>query len=82
MAVSYTHLDVYKRQLYETALLHEAARRQAEIIRSVKSVQYELPSLMPVSYTHLDVYKRQGCRCVPPAGRAADAPEYSCGSVR
>ena len=32
--------------LYETALLHEAAGRQAEIIRSVKSVQYELPSLM------------------------------------
>ena len=35
-----------EQSLYETALLHEAARRQAEIIRSVKSVQYELPSLM------------------------------------
>ena len=35
-----------EQSLYETALLHEAARQQAEIIRSVKSVQYELPSLM------------------------------------
>lgn len=35
-----------EQSLYETALLHEASRRRAEIIRSVKSVQYELPSLM------------------------------------
>ena len=38
--------ETLEQSLYETALLHEAARRQAEIIRSVKSVQYELPSLM------------------------------------
>lgn len=35
-----------EQSLYETALLHEASRRRAEIIRGVKSVQYKLPSLM------------------------------------
>ena len=48
--VSYTHLDVYKRQLFiipvVLVLLLLAMRR-----RSV--------TLQPVSYTHLDVYKRQ-----------------------
>ena len=35
-----------EQSLYETALLHEASRRRAEIICGVKSVQYKLPSLM------------------------------------
>ena len=35
-----------EQSLYETALLHEAAGRQTEIVHSVRSVQYELPSLM------------------------------------
>ena len=35
-----------EQSLYETALLHEASKRRAEIIRGVKSVQYKLPSLM------------------------------------
>ena len=46
--VSYTHLDVYKRQDMDS--LHSTF---LPILGSV------LPSL-PVSYTHLDVYKRQG----------------------
>lgn len=31
---------------YETALMQEAAARQGEVIRNVKSVKYELPSIM------------------------------------
>ena len=46
--VSYTHLDVYKRQLqYSAPRLPSAdGRPRARAVR-------------PVSYTHLDVYKRQ-----------------------
>ena len=48
-AVSYTHLDVYKRQVYTRAELEAIAevccRRNVYVIA--------------VSYTHLDVYKRQ-----------------------
>ena len=34
--------------LYETTLMQEAARHRGEVIRNIKSVQYELPSLMLV----------------------------------
>ena len=47
--VSYTHLDVYKRQAYTT---YGTSRANAYKILE--------DSLNPVSYTHLDVYKRQG----------------------
>ena len=46
MPVSYTHLDVYKRQEFNYA------REALEL----GSFNY---ALKPVSYTHLDVYKRQ-----------------------
>ena len=54
-AVSYTHLDVYKRQEREKESLTEIAQAH----------EFEIISLgggrphMAVSYTHLDVYKRQ-----------------------
>ena len=45
-AVSYTHLDVYKRQIYTG--------------ESLKNVNFEqVRGLSAVSYTHLDVYKRK-----------------------
>ena len=44
-AVSYTHLDVYKRQEYPGAVA--VLRQQGEHV------------IGAVSYTHLDVYKRQ-----------------------
>ena len=47
--VSYTHLDVYKRQVQDTELM---------MAGSVLTV-------LPVSYTHLDVYKRQLLRKAP-----------------
>ena len=53
-AVSYTHLDVYKRQMpawAATATLRQGSRGQA-----VTELQQNLNA---VSYTHLDVYKRQ-----------------------
>ena len=46
-AVSYTHLDVYKRQDYMC------------VIHLISNMRYTLRSLISVSYTHLDVYKRQ-----------------------
>ena len=52
-AVSYTHLDVYKRQTLQRAPpLHK--RLSPSTGRSPDS-----PLCEPVSYTHLDVYKRQ-----------------------
>ena len=54
-AVSYTHLDVYKRQFTAVAYHSESAidgftyTYTASIVQSDKAV----------SYTHLDVYKRQ-----------------------
>ena len=47
--VSYTHLDVYKRQE------HHGANHG----RNSGSVAYSLHTCFSVSYTHLDVYKRQ-----------------------
>ena len=62
-AVSYTHLDVYKRQAYipvALVLFHEKNG-----FRRVVQLRTDMPScvfiaFVPVSYTHLDVYKRQG----------------------
>ena len=47
VAVSYTHLDVYKRQLL---------REEGEFRLYA---EWEALEAIPVSYTHLDVYKRQ-----------------------
>ena len=46
-AVSYTHLDVYKRQDVSFKVVKQF----------INSVQEQ--AVGPVSYTHLDVYKRQ-----------------------
>ena len=52
--VSYTHLDVYKRQVLKEA-------KSAVVLRGTKEKQnvFTDASGAPVSYTHLDVYKRQ-----------------------
>ena len=52
-AVSYTHLDVYKRQV-ET-IIRKAQEKQPEEATQTES----FINLASVSYTHLDVYKRQ-----------------------
>ena len=59
LAVSYTHLDVYKRQVKLVnpmfgAIAHVTFGNSAEVDWYIKA-----DDLVPVSYTHLDVYKRQ-----------------------
>ena len=62
--VSYTHLDVYKRQLFSYCLAFSlefsfswlVVHPEASCARG--PVQWAMTS-QPVSYTHLDVYKRQ-----------------------
>ena len=53
-SVSYTHLDVYKRQFFTQTsftFYHFCISKPNHICRS--------SSVVAVSYTHLDVYKRQ-----------------------
>ena len=52
--VSYTHLDVYKRQVQYRA--DDVVRLFTESFHKRYGVEC---SAAPVSYTHLDVYKRQ-----------------------
>ena len=61
VAVSYTHLDVYKRQekgcmqrVHGTLLQACPARTNA-----TGNAFFRTENVVPVSYTHLDVYKRQ-----------------------
>ena len=58
--VSYTHLDVYKRQEIgrEINTLGSKANH-AEIQKLVVMMKDDLEKIKAVSYTHLDVYKRQ-----------------------
>ena len=61
-AVSYTHLDVYKRQPYGSfgPIVPWALFLQRERASAVDPCQaVVLANKRPVSYTHLDVYKRQ-----------------------
>ena len=59
--VSYTHLDVYKRQHQVRAHVDE---HSFTVESCAKVIDGDLcaplaDDLLPVSYTHLDVYKRQ-----------------------
>ena len=56
-AVSYTHLDVYKRQVYLYPVLF-AGDNDSRII--IKDPVHHIDNRTAVSYTQLDVYKRQG----------------------
>ena len=74
-SVSYTHLDVYKRQVLDDvcmdvragevlALMGENGAGKSTLIKIITGVEKadagEIVYMGPVSYTHLDVYKRQG----------------------
>ena len=54
-AVSYTHLDVYKRQAKEVGL----ARNVDKTKMLIQTRRDQVHNNIAVSYTHLDVYKRQ-----------------------
>ena len=57
-AVSYTHLDVYKRQIQGWGL--PVGRRNGSSSSTSSALRLaENDEHTPVSYTHLDVYKRQ-----------------------
>ena len=68
--VSYTHLDVYKRQGDPLELGHlecdipRSGGKVAVVVAAAVALALLIAlvpglSLIPVSYTHLDVYKRQ-----------------------
>ena len=61
-AVSYTHLDVYKRQAEKYIKKHQEA--VTKLGYAYNALEHAVDSALgetvyPVSYTHLDVYKRQ-----------------------
>ena len=80
-AVSYTHLDVYKRQVpgspRKLSLTYEV--RSLGIL-SPWSISFPLISMMTVSYTHLDVYKRQKLSNYP--GKFSPLPAKKISTMR
>ena len=66
--VSYTHLDVYKRQPLgiktENVVVDFAEGDMIVVIGGVWKDTVGVITAMTVSYTHLDVYKRQALRYV------------------
>ena len=59
IAVSYTHLDVYKRQRQHLQALMKKSRLSLAEAKEKYPDWYERRIVKTVSYTHLDVYKRQ-----------------------
>ena len=57
-AVSYTHLDVYKRQADNLETLHSTFGISLPSMEAEPAMK-NMNEPQPVSYTHLDVYKRQ-----------------------
>ena len=65
--VSYTHLDVYKRQLQILrdqfqlgfAMRIDVAAQETALAQAKATLPPLQKQFEPVSYTHLDVYKRQ-----------------------
>ena len=71
LPVSYTHLDVYKRQVVGLlpAVIVVVAVIVAVIMRMRRSMIVALAvrvrmAMIAVSYTHLDVYKRQTLKTI------------------
>ena len=65
-SVSYTHLDVYKRQLYEFARFQIVSAKTGKVFGNDRRhssgfhfLQHRLQPLAPVSYTHLMKQKEQ-----------------------
>ena len=90
--VSYTHLDVYKRQDWKKYLVQRetdekrrkreranAERKAARLLEQSEKLHAKATkaTAAPVSYTHLDVYKRQGQQ----GGAEAEALQHGGGLV-
>ena len=72
-AVSYTHLDVYKRQLFRNQPSTNGTKNSLKLVKNnsreilfAKQPPKKSLSFGTVSYTHLDVYKRQTTCCPLP----------------
>ena len=67
IAVSYTHLDVYKRQVEKHFVIFLSLNIKLIAGFGDKNGFLKVQTVKPVSYTHLDVYKRQyihfNCTC-------------------
>ena len=74
MPVSYTHLDVYKRQPLSRRLTLSAILASTSLTEG--TVKLALSTWETVSYTHLDVYKRQTPTCCA-TGRSSSAPFWT-----
>ena len=59
MPVSYTHLDVYKRQISHMALALLVSRNDDDTVDRTELAKELSHKYTAVSYTHLDVYKRK-----------------------
>ena len=57
--VSYTHLDVYKRQTWNFEPIDGTARMYFNAADAIEGFDSTTEDVLAVSYTHLDVYKRQ-----------------------
>ena len=62
-AVSYTHLDVYKRQQKRSCSCTSFCANYRCFNYTTWQGRFAIVSCTPVSYTHLDVYKRQTWIC-------------------
>ena len=62
-SVSYTHLDVYKRQLYDLRIYERSQKGMGDHGNTGSLQRTGKQGTVPVSYTHLDVYKRQSKSC-------------------
>ena len=90
MPVSYTHLDVYKRQsqttyrnILETLGGTMVVGREDDVCTTGHIRIGTATPEMPVSYTHLDVYKRQvQARGVGPGGGIRQVLAGSSGACR
>jgi len=76
MPVSYTHLDVYKRQV-KPGPSHNEIRAAGILLFGVAENLPRTPGT--VSYTHLDVYKRQAEQMVDAIGSGLGAAKVSIG---
>ena len=79
--VSYTHLDVYKRQVHTVIDGDKANATLTQNFHNLTYFQIVTTHAAPVSYTHLDVYKRQ-CHKPLSTQSLSRLPEKMQGTVR
>ena len=79
VAVSYTHLDVYKRQQVGIDLVLQITRQEAELLARFHGGTGENDAVDPVSYTHRPLPAPPGHRAVPGTLPATAFPHHCAG---